>query len=52
MVGHAAIKAPPLPPGKQYTLKVSATPHELMKVSLIKVLASDEGSIQYPEVSG
>lgn len=49
VIGHAAIKAPPLTPGKQYTLRVSSTPHE--KISLIKVLATDEGSIPYPELS-
>ena len=51
VVGHESLKAPSLPPGKRYTLRVSATPQELVRVTAVKVLATQEGSIIYPEVA-
>ncbi|XP_043272141.1 protein NDNF [Venturia canescens] len=50
VIGHASLTAPSLPPGKRYTLRVSATPQELVRMSKVKVLATQEGSIVYPEV--
>ncbi|XP_074105612.1 neuron derived neurotrophic factor nord isoform X4 [Cotesia typhae] len=50
VIGHASLKAPSLEPGRRYTLGIYATPQELTKVSSVKVLATPEGSILYPEV--
>ncbi|XP_034941952.1 protein NDNF isoform X2 [Chelonus insularis] len=49
VVGHASLKAPSLEPGKRYMLGIYATPQELIKVSSVKVLATQEGAILYPE---
>ncbi|XP_044585384.1 protein NDNF isoform X2 [Cotesia glomerata] len=50
VIGHASLRAPSLEPGSRYTLGIYATPQELTKVSSVKVLATPEGSILYPEV--
>ncbi|XP_012272388.1 protein NDNF [Orussus abietinus] len=50
VVGHASLTAPAVSPGKRYMLRISATPQELVRVSVVKVLAAQEGSIVYPEV--
>ncbi|XP_057320209.1 protein NDNF isoform X2 [Microplitis mediator] len=49
VVGHASLKAPSLEPGSRYILGIYATPQELIKVSSVKVLATQEGSVLYPE---
>jgi hypothetical protein len=51
VVGYASLHVPPLPPGKTYTLRISTTPQELIRVSTIKVLATQEpSSAIYPQV--
>lgn len=50
VVGYASLRVPPLPPGKTYTLRISTTPQELVRVSTIKVLATQESSTIYPQV--
>ncbi|XP_036141295.1 uncharacterized protein LOC105839501 isoform X3 [Monomorium pharaonis] len=52
VVGYASLRVPPLPPGKMYTLRISATPQELVRVSTIKVLATQESSTIYPQRIG
>ncbi|XP_014473907.1 PREDICTED: uncharacterized protein LOC106744027 [Dinoponera quadriceps] len=50
VVGYASLRVPPLPPGKTYTLRISTTPQELVRVSTIKVLATQESSTIYPQI--
>ncbi|XP_015595908.1 protein NDNF [Cephus cinctus] len=51
VAGYASLTGPSLPSGKRYMLKVSATRQELNKVTSVKVIATQEGTITYPEVS-
>ncbi|XP_043511392.1 protein NDNF [Frieseomelitta varia] len=50
VVGYASLRVPPLTSGKTYTLRISATPQELVRVSAIKVLATQESSAIYPQI--
>ncbi|XP_020283733.1 protein NDNF [Pseudomyrmex gracilis] len=50
VVGYASLRVPPLPSGKMYTLRISTTPQELVRVSTIKVLATQESSTIYPQI--
>ncbi|XP_034188746.2 neuron derived neurotrophic factor nord [Osmia lignaria lignaria] len=50
VVGYASLRVPPLTSGKTYTLRISATPQELVRVSAIKVLATQESSTIYPQI--
>ncbi|XP_011155859.2 protein NDNF isoform X2 [Solenopsis invicta] len=50
VVGYASLRVPPLAPGKIYTLRISTTPQELVRVSTIKVLATQESSTIYPQI--
>ncbi|XP_043797383.1 protein NDNF [Apis laboriosa] len=50
VIGYASLRVPPLTSGKGYTLRISATPQELVRVSAIKVLATQESSAIYPQI--
>ncbi|XP_077260977.1 neuron derived neurotrophic factor nord isoform X2 [Temnothorax americanus] len=51
VVGYASLRVPPLPTNnKTYTLRISTTPQELVRVSTIKVLATQESSTIYPQI--
>ncbi|XP_029161548.1 protein NDNF isoform X1 [Nylanderia fulva] len=51
VVGYASLRVPPLPSGKTYTLRISTTPQELVRISTIKVLATQESSSTiYPQI--
>ncbi|XP_043604915.1 protein NDNF [Bombus pyrosoma] len=50
VVGYASLRVPPLTSGKTYTLRISATPQELVRVSAIKVLATQQSSAIYPQI--
>ncbi|KAG7206532.1 hypothetical protein KM043_003875 [Ampulex compressa] len=50
VLGYASLRVPPLPAGKSYSLRISATPQELPRVSAIKVLATEESSRIYPQI--
>ncbi|CAK9826602.1 Protein NDNF [Anthophora retusa] len=50
VVGYASLRIPPLTAGKTYTLRISATPQELVRISAIKVLATQESSKIYPQI--
>ncbi|KAK2574935.1 hypothetical protein KPH14_008702 [Odynerus spinipes] len=50
VIGYASLRVPLLPNGKAYTLRISATPQELARVSAIKVLVTQESSIIYPQI--
>ncbi|XP_015114958.1 protein NDNF [Diachasma alloeum] len=47
---HELLKAPALEKGKKYTLRISAAPQELGRELSVKVLATQAGTIEYPEV--
>ncbi|CAL7933801.1 unnamed protein product [Xylocopa violacea] len=44
VLGYASLRVPPLTSGKTYTLRISATPQELVRISAIKVLATTQES--------
>ena len=49
--GEFRLRAPSLPPGRRFSIQISASQPDLLKASKVKIIAIDDEAIPYTDVS-